>query len=151
MATAEKKAILFVDDEPSVLSCLRRLMRKENRNLLFAQSGMEGLGILKNQEVDVVVSDMRMPQMDGATFLKQVLEFYPGTIRIMLTGYADRASVTQAFAAADIYEVVSKPWDDDKLKQLLRDALEHSNDHEHARPDLHKIINEIDPLPPDYL
>lgn len=148
MAADTTKTVLFVDDERSVLSSLRRLMRREGWNLLFAQSGMEGLEKLKEREVDLVVSDMRMPQMDGATFLKKVQVLYPDTTRIVLTGYADRASVTQAFAAADIYELIPKPWDDDELKQVLRDALEHSHDHERARPGLHKIINEIDVLPP---
>ncbi len=142
------QTILFVDDERSVLSSLRRLMRREGWNLLFAQSGMEGLEKLKTHPVDLVVSDMRMPQMDGGAFLKQVQELYPDTIRIVLTGYADRASVTQAFAQADIYELVPKPWDDDELKQVLRDALEHSGAQDRDRPGLHKIINEIDTLPP---
>ena len=88
------KTILFVEDERSVLSSLRRLMRREGWNLLFAQSGMEGLEKLKAQRIDLAVSEMRMLQMDGGAFLKQVQELYPDTIRIVLTGYADRASVT---------------------------------------------------------
>ncbi len=148
MAADNTKTILFVDDESSVLSSLRRLMRKEGWNLLFAQSGLEGLEKLKEQEVDLVVSDMRMPNMDGATFLKKVQQLYPDTTRIVLTGFAERSSVTEAFSNADIYELIPKPWDDDELKQVLHDALEHAHDHEHARPGLHKIINEIDALPP---
>jgi len=147
MSAEDIKTILFVDDEQSVLSSLRRLMRREGWNLLFAQSGIEGLEKLKQHKVDLVVCDMRMPKMDGAGFLKKVQDLYPNTTRIVLSGYADRASVTQAFAAADIYELIPKPWDDAELKKVLRDALDHSHDHERARPGLHKIINEIETLP----
>ena len=91
---------------------------------------------------------MRMPQMDGTAFFKRMQKFYPDTVRIVLTGYADRASVSQAFSQTDIYESVPKPWEDDELKQILHDALEYSGAYDSDRLGLHKIINEIDTLPP---
>lgn len=148
MSEPAGKTLLFVDDERSVLSSLRRLLRREGWNLLFAESAVEGMELLRQHEVDLVVSDMRMPQIDGATFLKKVRQDYPHTVRIMLTGYADRASVSRAFSDAEIHELVSKPWDDDELKQILRDALEQSADQEGEIPGLHAIINEIETLPP---
>ncbi len=148
MAESAGKTLLFVDDERSVLSSLRRLLRREGWNLLFAESAVEGMELLRQHEVDLVVSDMRMPQIDGATFLKKVRQDYPHTVRIMLTGYADRASVSRAFSDAEIHELVSKPWDDEELKQILRDALEQSEHQEGEIPGLHAIINEIETLPP---
>jgi HD-like signal output (HDOD) protein/CheY-like chemotaxis protein len=148
MSGSAGKTLLFVDDERSVLSSLRRLLRREGWNLLFAESAVEGMELLRQHPVDLVVSDMRMPQIDGAAFLKKVRQEYPHTVRIMLTGYADRASVSRAFSDAEIHELVSKPWDDDELKQILRDALEQSEDQEGEIPGLHAIINEIETLPP---
>lgn len=148
MAESDTKTLLFVDDERSVLSSLRRLLRREGWNLLFAESAVEGMEILRQHSVDLVVSDMRMPQIDGATFLKKVRQDYPHTVRIMLTGYADRPSVSRAFSDAEIHELVSKPWDDEELKQILRDALEQSAEQEGEIPGLHGIINEIETLPP---
>src|ERR1043165_193634 len=81
--------VLFVDDEPSILSALRRLVRPQGYRVLLASGGAAGLEILAQEPVDVVVSDMRMPEMDGAMFLEQVRERWPSVGRILLTGYAD--------------------------------------------------------------
>ena len=148
MTTApRKKTILFVDDEPNVLSSVRRLLRREGWNLLTAGSGREGLEVLAANPVDLVVSDMRMPEMDGAAFLRQVKECYPAVIRIVLTGYSERQAVTRAFAEADLHEMISKPWDDDELREILRDALQQSASQEGAAHGLHQLINDIDTLP----
>ena len=80
-----QKTILFVDDERNVLSAIRRSLRKEDWNLVMATSAREGLQVLQDQRVDLVVSDMRMPEMDGAAFLRQVKDLYPQTIRIALS------------------------------------------------------------------
>jgi HD-like signal output (HDOD) protein/CheY-like chemotaxis protein len=148
MAESEEKTLLFVDDERSVLSSIRRLLRREGWNLLFAESAVEGMEVLRQNSVDLVVSDMRMPQIDGATFLKRLRQDYPHTVRIILTGYADRASVSRAFSDAEIHELVSKPWDDEELKQILRNALDQSAGQDGEIPGLHAIINEIESLPP---
>ena len=148
MTDEPAKTILFVDDEPAILSALRRLLRREGWNILTAGSGREGLAVLREHPVDLVVSDMRMPEMDGATFLKQVREAYPDTIRITLTGHADRESVSRAFEQADIYQVIAKPWDDGELKAVLREALELSERQDAEQRGLHHVVNELGTLPP---
>jgi len=116
--------ILFVDDEKNILSSLKRLFRKVTETVFTAESGAEGLEILGNEKVDIVVSDMRMPEMDGAQFLEKVAENWPGTVRILLTGYADITSTINAINNGSIYRYISKPWDDEDIVLSVRQALE---------------------------
>ena len=82
MADKIEKTVLFVDDDPPVLSSLRRLLRKEPWHLLFANCAKEGLDLLTEHPVDLVVSDMRMPEMDGAGFLRKIKDLYPQLIML---------------------------------------------------------------------
>ena len=116
--------LLLVDDEPSILSALRRLLRPIGYRIHTAESGRAGLAILEQEAVDLVISDMRMPEMDGAKFLEQVRRRWPATTRILLTGYADVTSTIEAINRGEIYRYVSKPWDDNDLTLVVRDALE---------------------------
>jgi len=116
--------LLFVDDEPGILSALRRLFRPHGYHILIAESAAEGLEILENEVVDLVISDMRMPDMDGATFLKHVRQRWPGTMRILLTGYADITSTVAAINEGEIYRYIAKPWDDMEIVLIVREALE---------------------------
>lgn len=116
--------ILFVDDEANILSSLKRLFRPQGYNLLTASSGKEGLEILEDNEVDLIISDMRMPEMDGATFLKLAAEQRPETIRILLTGYADMTSTINAINEGKIYKYISKPWEDNDIILAVEHALE---------------------------
>ena len=147
MPAEHQKTVLFVDDEPNVLSSLRRVLRREQLKVLTATSGEEALRTLEQQSVDVIVSDMRMPEMDGATLLKQVRERYPATIRMILTGYSEHESVTRAFAEADIHQLISKPWVDVELKEIIRNAIEQSERQEEESPGLQRLINAVDALP----
>jgi response regulator RpfG family c-di-GMP phosphodiesterase len=123
--TPEKPAtLLLVDDEPGILSSLRRLLRPAGYQILTAESGKAGLEILEQQDVDLVISDMRMPEMDGAHFLEQVRLRWPGTTRILLTGYADVGSTIEAINRGEIYRYIAKPWDDNDLTLIVRDALD---------------------------
>ncbi len=117
-------SILLVDDEPSILSSLRRLLRPVGYRIHTAESGRAGLEILEQGPIDLVISDMRMPEMDGAKFLEQVRRRWPATTRILLTGYADVTSTIEAINRGEIYRYVSKPWDDNDLTLVVRDALE---------------------------
>lgn len=116
--------LLFVDDEPSILSSLRRLFRQHGYRILLAESGAAGLQLLEDEKVDLVISDMRMPEMDGAKFLEQVRERWPKVVRILLTGYADISSTINAINRGEIYRYISKPWDDNEIILTVRDALE---------------------------
>ena len=122
--TLAPATLLFVDDEPGILSSLRRLFRPHGYRILVAESGALGLAELEKTPVDLVISDMRMPEMDGATFLKAVRQRWPDTVRILLTGYADVTSTVAAINDGEIYRYVSKPWDDTEIVNTVREALE---------------------------
>jgi response regulator RpfG family c-di-GMP phosphodiesterase len=115
--------LLFVDDEANILSSLRRLFRPQGYKILVAPGGKEGIEIMENNAVDLVISDMRMPEMDGATFLAKVAEQWPTTARILLTGYADMESTIAAINVGKIYKYICKPWNDNDIKLSVRHAL----------------------------
>jgi response regulator RpfG family c-di-GMP phosphodiesterase len=116
-------SVLFVDDEKNILSSLRRLFRQEGYTIHLANSGVEGLEILRHHHIDLVVSDMRMPEMNGAQFLQQVAEQWPGTVRILLTGYSEISCTIDAINKGRIYQYISKPWEDNDIKLSVRQAL----------------------------
>ncbi|MBS1161578.1 MAG: Response regulator receiver:Metal-dependent phosphohydrolase, subdomain [Proteobacteria bacterium] len=122
--TLAPATLLFVDDEPSILSALRRLFRPQGYRILVAEGGAAGLALLDTETVDLIISDMRMPEMDGATFLKEVRKRWPDTMRILLTGYADVTSTVAAINEGEIYRYISKPWDDIEIVKTVKDALE---------------------------
>lgn len=125
MDTEAQATLLFVDDEPAILSSLRRLFRQHGYRILTAESGAAGLTVLEQEPVDLVISDMRMPEMDGARFLEQVRQRWPDAVRILLTGYADVGSTIEAINRGEIYRYVAKPWDDNEIVLIVRGALEH--------------------------
>jgi HD-like signal output (HDOD) protein/CheY-like chemotaxis protein len=139
--------ILLVDDEPDVLSALRRVLRREGWNLLFAESAKDGLALLAEHSVDLVLTDMRMPQMDGVAFLQQVSESWPATIRIGLTGYTEPKMLARAFSEGHIHEITSKPWKGDDLRAILRNALTRAAELRQIDPALKGVINAIYELP----
>lgn len=116
--------ILFVDDEPNVLSALRRIFRRENYHIDTAMSGAEALQLLKENAYQLVISDYKMPQMNGAVLLKRVKELHPDVIRIMLTGQADTGAVMGAINEGAVYKFILKPWNDDDLRVTVGLALE---------------------------
>ena len=124
--TAEEKkhTILCVDDEDNILKALWRVLRKENYNILRATSAEEGLELLKENEVHLVLSDQRMPGMDGIEFFANIKELYPDTIRIILSGYTEISSITDSINKGHIYKFFLKPWNDDNIKIEIQKALE---------------------------
>ncbi|TKC81422.1 response regulator [Trinickia terrae] len=123
-APEQSAAILIVDDEPGVLSALKRLLHRTSYRVFTAESGAAGLDILAQQPIDVVISDMRMPHMSGAEFLTKVHADYPQTARIILTGYSDIDSVVSAINEGGVHHYLQKPWHDQELLLTLRRALE---------------------------
>ncbi|HEC18521.1 MAG TPA: response regulator [Gammaproteobacteria bacterium] len=115
-----ERTLLLVDDEENILNALNRLLRRDGYRILTAGSGQEGLTLLEQHKVGVIITDQRMPQMTGSEFLFQVKERYPDTARIVLSGYTELKSVTDAINRGAIYKFLTKPWDD----QLLRDNIE---------------------------
>lgn len=126
-AAGQRPTILLVDDEEPILNSLRRLLRSQPYDVLLASSGEQALEIMARQPVDLVMSDARMPAMDGATLLAQVHQRHPAAARIMLTGYADPAAIIKAVNEGRIHRYISKPWNDDEMLLTLRQALEHQH------------------------
>lgn len=117
--------ILIVDDEENVLNSLKRLFRKEPYQILTALNGEEGLKILDDQQVDLIISDLKMPEMNGIEFFKRAKDKNPVPLRIMLTGHADLKSVIDAISQGEVYRFLLKPWDDEELKMNIRQALDY--------------------------
>lgn len=116
--------ILFVDDEPGVLRSLERIARKVDAQIITASSGKEALEIINLSPVDVIVSDMKMPEMDGNQLLEQVARITPETVRIVLTGFADMDMVLSAVNEGHIWGYLQKPWDNYELIVKLKQALQ---------------------------
>jgi response regulator RpfG family c-di-GMP phosphodiesterase len=116
--------VLFVDDEPAILRAIQRLSRRRNWHCLTAKSASEAEKILSfENNIQVVVSDMRMPGTTGDKFLTMVREQYPSMIRILLTGYSDITAIENAVNNAKIYNYLPKPWDDDLFTSVIDGAL----------------------------
>ena len=123
-STAEARpTLLLVDDEPSILNALRRLFRPQGYRILAAEGGAAALELVANDTVDLVISDMRMPGMDGAQFLERMRRLQPHAVRILLTGYADISSTIAAINGGEIHRYIAKPWDDNDILLVVREAL----------------------------
>ncbi len=123
VAAEAHETLLFVDDEANILSSLKRLFRPLGYRILTAESGAQGLEIMEREAIDLVVSDMRMPGMNGAQFLEQVNERWPETVRMLLTGYAEIGATIDAINKGHIYRYISKPWEDNDIVLAIRHAL----------------------------
>ena len=117
--------VLVVDDEPAILSALRRLLRSRGFEVSTADSAAAGLAILERESIDAVISDMRMPEMTGAEFLEQVFLRWPNVKRILLTGYSDVDSTIAAVNKGKIWRYIAKPWDDEDLVLTVQQATAH--------------------------
>jgi DNA-binding NtrC family response regulator len=122
------QTLLIVDDEPNILTSLSRLLRREGFNILTATSPSAAFEHLAKNTVQVILSDQRMPEMSGTEFFSRVRQLYPDTIRIVLTGYTDIDSVTGAINRGAIYKFLTKPWDDDLLREQIREAFRKAKD-----------------------
>ncbi|NWA27028.1 response regulator [Pseudomonas gingeri] len=118
-----KPRVLLVDDEESILNSLRRLLRSQGYELFLADSGARALEIMATQPIDLVISDARMPNMDGASLLTRIHELYPACLRILLTGYADLDMIAKAINEGRIYRYLSKPWNDEELLLTITQGL----------------------------
>lgn len=126
-AAIETPALLFVDDEANILSALKRLFRPLGYRIFTAESGAAGLQVFEQNTIDLVISDMRMPEMNGAEFLEKVRGRWPDAVRILLTGYADVTSTIAAINKGEIYRYIAKPWDDNDIVLTVKHALERKN------------------------
>lgn len=120
---APAPTLLLVDDEEHILSALRRSLRREGYRILAADDPEEALRILAAEPVDLVVSDHKMPVMNGLELLARVAELRPETIRFLITGWTEEVPRGE-IDAIGIRELIPKPWDDTKLRSLLRECLQ---------------------------
>ncbi len=120
-----KPKVLFVDDESSIINTLKRVFRNEGFEAHFVESGEEAMGFLEKNNIEVIVTDYRMPEVDGLTLLKIVKEKYPDVIRIILTGYPDLSMLLDAVNEVGIFQVILKPWRNEELRHVVYRALEH--------------------------
>jgi len=125
LAEEAENTILLVDDEENIIRSLVRVLRRDGYKILTAIGGKAGLDVLKENKVGVILSDQRMPEMSGVEFLSQVKELYPDTVRMVLSGYTDLNSVTDAINHGAIYKFLTKPWEDDLLRANIEDAFKH--------------------------
>lgn len=115
--------ILLVDDEENILSALQRVLRRDAYRVLTCTSAKQAFDILALNKVQVILSDQRMPGCSGTEFFSQVKDMYPDTIRIVLSGYTDLRSVTEAINKGAIYKFMTKPWQDDELRNEIKQAF----------------------------
>ncbi|MFZ5462337.1 MAG: EAL domain-containing protein [Pseudomonadota bacterium] len=118
-----QRTLLLVDDEENILTALKRLLRRDGYTIISTTDPTKAFELLAQHQVGVVVSDQRMPQMSGTELLREVKSLYPDTIRIVLSGYTDLKSVTDAINEGAIYRFLTKPWEDDQLREAIREAF----------------------------
>ncbi len=123
MVSHEKFNVLYVDDEMNNINSFKATFRRDF-NVFIASSGKEGLEILKNKSIHIIITDQRMPEMTGVEFLVEVLKLYPDTIRILLTGYSDLNAVVDAVNKGQIFYYVNKPWDEQQLRIIINNGYE---------------------------
>jgi len=122
-ATRPERTLLLLDDEENVLRSLVRLFRRDGYNILTASSVHEAFDLLASNAAQVIVSDQRMPDMSGTEFLTRVRDLYPDTVRMVLSGYTDLATITDAINRGSIYRFLTKPWNDDELREHIQAAF----------------------------
>jgi EAL domain-containing protein (putative c-di-GMP-specific phosphodiesterase class I)/CheY-like chemotaxis protein len=118
-----ERTLLLVDDEENILSSLRRLLRRDGYTILTATGGLAALELLATHPVDVIISDQRMPGMTGVEFLRKAKDMHPDSVRLVLSGYTDLQSVTDAINEGAIYKFLTKPWDDAMLRANIEEAF----------------------------
>lgn len=116
--------LLFIDDDASILTLLKRLFQPFGYITFTAESGAEALALLEKNRVDLVISDMQMPNMTGVELLEQIRVKWPDVVRILQTGYSDLSSAIEAINRGEIYRYITKPWANNDIVQIVRDALE---------------------------
>jgi CheY-like chemotaxis protein len=117
-------SILCVDDEENILNTMKRVFRREGYRIFTTSSTAEAFSILEHHPIQLIISDQRMPQMTGTEFLSIIKDRYPEIIRIILTGYTDVDSITEAVNKGLIYKFLLKPWNDEDLRLDIRQAID---------------------------
>ncbi|MCA9393637.1 MAG: response regulator [Candidatus Omnitrophica bacterium] len=115
--------VLFLEDEGSILHCLERLFGPEEFGIMTTTDHRTALDVISKEEIKVVVSDHRMPNIRGTDFLKQVRDASPSTVRILFSGYTDFRSAEEAINISGVYRFITKPWDNDEMIAIIHQAI----------------------------
>lgn len=115
--------VLIVDDDRGVLFALERLLRKENYAVILSDDPVKALEIMSHEKVDLIVADQRMPQISGIEFLKKAKKLNQEVKSIILTAYGDLDTIIAAYGECGVYKFLSKPWNNDEIKAVIRNAL----------------------------
>ncbi|MBF9018781.1 MULTISPECIES: response regulator [unclassified Oceanispirochaeta] len=146
---SEENCVLFVDDEKDVLSSLLRQFRKADFKIYTAVGGKAALEILETESVNTIITDERMPGMNGLELLQIVKKKYPDIIRMVLTGYADSGTIIDAINKGEVYRFVSKPWSKEKLIEIIEQAFSNYKTLQQNRKHMEIIIEENNQLHKD--
>jgi diguanylate cyclase (GGDEF)-like protein len=125
VAALGQRTLLLLDDDESILASLVRLLRRDGYKVLKATHAAAALDLLAQNRVGVIISDQRMPEMSGVEFLHRVKRLYPDTVRMVLSGYTDLKSVTDAINEGAVYKFLGKPWDEELLRANVQEAFQH--------------------------
>ena len=117
------RSILYVDDEEDNLTVFKSTFRREF-TIYLAKSGAEGIEILKNNEIHIIITDQRMPEMTGIQFLESVNGVYPDCIRMILTGFSDVEAIIEAINKGKVFRYITKPWNKEELRMTINNAFE---------------------------
>lgn len=123
LMTEDKLSVLYVDDEINNLQSFKAAFRRDFL-IYTAASAKEGMKILNEVPIQIIITDQRMPEMSGVEFLEQIIPLYPDPIRILLTGYSDIQAVIDAINKGQVYHYITKPWDEEQLRNMIKKSLE---------------------------
>ncbi len=145
MSTNHKYTLLVVDDEPDVCDSVHDLLRREFK-VLKARSAEEGLQMMQEQEVHIIMTDQRMPKITGVEFLSDVRRGHPFAVRLLFTGYADLEAIIAAINQGHIFQFLKKPWKPEELQAAVREAAREYERIIHEDREVAKLKREVDHL-----
>jgi response regulator RpfG family c-di-GMP phosphodiesterase len=145
MKRTAKHCLLIIDDEPNVCDSVHDLLRREFR-VLKARSAEEGCRLMQEEEVHIVMSDQRMPQITGVELLATVKARYPRAVRMLFTGFADLESIIAAINQGHIYGFLKKPWQPEELEAAVRQAAAEYDRLAEAAREREMLLDEINSL-----
>lgn len=140
-----KHTLLVVDDEPDVGASVRDLLRRQF-NVLVARSAEEGIQLMQNHEVHIIMTDQRMPKITGVELLASVRQRYPHAVRMLFTGYADLDSIIAAINQGHVYGFLKKPWQPEELEAAVREAAAEYDRLVEQAEQLNKLREELEQL-----
>jgi response regulator RpfG family c-di-GMP phosphodiesterase len=152
MTPAAKYTLLVVDDEPDVCDSIHDLFRRDFK-VLKARSANDGYRLMQENEVHIVLTDQRMPQMSGVEMLARVRQGHPQAIRMLFTGYADLEAIIAAINQGHIYKFIRKPWQPEELQAAIREAaqeydrlIRREEERTHLKSELHNLRERVTAL-----